>query len=135
MNDNYEDENYHIISDQDETEDKQQIEIIIKETKKKFENESHFIKILLSGHYQDFRRKFFEKLRHTHKSIYQAIKKEIRNSLNPYRIFKEKDIEVPKEVKELYELLKEYYKERYFNNTFFLNYFKDLEEAHKKNQK
>ena len=128
-------ENVHVISDQDSTEDKPQIESIIHETKKKFENESHFIKILLSDHYKDFRKQFFGRIRRTDKSVYQAIKKEIRNSLNPYRIYKEKETEVPNEVQELYELLKGYYKERNFNNTFFLNYFKDLEEAHKKKSK
>ena len=137
MSDYYDDEeeNVHVISDQDSTEDKPQIESIIHETKKKFENESNFIKILLSEHYKDFRVQFFDQVRHTDKSIYQAIKKEIRNSLNPYRIFKEKDIELPKEVKELYELLKGYYKERNFNNIFFINYFKDLEEAHNNKSK
>jgi len=134
MNDDeyYEEENYHVISDQDSTDDKPQIESIIRETSKKFQNESYIIKILLSDHYKDFRRKFFEGIRHTNKSIFQAIKKEIRNNLNPYRIFLEKNTEISKEVKELYELLKGYYKERNFNNTFFINYFKDLEEAHKK---
>ena len=134
MNDDeyYEEENYHVISDQDSTDDKPQIESIIRGTSEKFQNESYIIKILLSDHYKDFRRKFFEGIRHTNKSIFQAIKKEIRNNLNPYRIFLEKNTEISKEVKELYELLKGYYKERNFNNTFFINYFKDLEEAHKK---
>ena len=125
-------ENVHYISDQDSTDDKPQIENIINITSKKYKNESYIVKILLSEHYRDFRCKFFDRIRRTHKSMYQNIKKEIRNYLNPYRIFIDKKTEIPKEVKELYELLKSYYKERNFNNTFFINYFKDLEEAHKK---
>ena len=130
-----EDEDVHVISDQDSTDDKPPIENIIVETSKKFKNESTAVKILLTEHYRDFRLEFFEKIKLTDKSIYQGIKKEIRNYLNPYRIFIEKDIEIPKEAKELNELLKGYYKERNFNDTFFLNYFKDLEEAHKKKSK
>ena len=127
-----EEENVHVISDQDSKDDKPQIENIIYETTKKFKNESYIIKILLSQHYMDFRKQFFKRIKNTHKSIFQAIKKEIRNSLNPYRIFIDKNKQTSKEVNELYELLKGYYKERNFNNTFFINYFKDLEEAHKK---
>ena len=130
--DEYYDDNVHYISDQDSIDEKPQIESIIHETVKKFKNESSVIKIMLSDHYKDFRNQFFEKIRKTDKSIYQAIKKEIRNYLNPYRIFVDKNTEISKDVKELYELLKGYYKERNFNNTFFLNYFKDLGEAHKK---
>ena len=128
-------ENVHYISDQDSTDDKPHIENIIKITSEKYQNESYIVKILLSEHYRDLRCKFFDGIRRTHKSIYQNIKKEIRNYLNPYRIFIDKKTEIPKEVKELYELLKGYYKERNFNNTFFINYFKDLEEAHKKKSK
>ena len=130
-----EEEDVHVISDQDSTNEKPGIENIINETSKKFKNESIFIKILLSEHYKDFRAQFFQKIKRTDKSIFQGIKKEIRNYLNPYRIFLEKDIEISKDVKELYELLKGYYKEKNFNNTFFLNYFRDLEEAHKKKSK
>ena len=130
-----EEENVHYISDQDSTDDKPQIESIIHETSKKFRNESYAVKILLTDHYRDFRAKFFERIRKTDKSIYQSIRKEIRNNLNPYRIFIEKHIDIPKEVQELYSLLKGYYKERNFNNVFFINYFKDLEEAHKKKSK
>ena len=111
-----EEENMHVISDQDSTEDKRETEQIIVETSKKYKNESDAIKILLSDHYKDFRQKFFSKVKRTDKSIYQGIKKEIRNYLNPYRIFIEKEVELPKEVKELYELLRGYYKERHFNN-------------------
>ena len=131
----YDEENVHYISDQDSTDEKPQTESIIRETIKKFKNESLFIRILLSDHYKGFRNIFFEKLRRIDKSIYQAIKKEIRNYLNPYRIFLEKTTEISKDVKELYELLKGYYKERNFNNTFFLNYFRDLEKAHKSNSR
>ena len=68
-------------------------------------------------------------------SIYQAIKKEIRNCLNPYRIFIEKEAKTSEQLKELCNLLKSYFKEKNFNNTFFINYFKDLEKAHKKKSK
>ena len=131
----YEEENYHVISDQDSTDDKPQIESIIRGTSEKFQNESYIIKILLSDHYKDFRRKFFEGIRHTNKSIFQAIKKEIRNNLNPYRIFLEKNTEISKEVKELYELLKGYYKDRplpygkIFVASLILSSFDDMLES------
>jgi hypothetical protein len=122
-------EDIYYISDQDSTDDKPQIESIIKEKTKIFENEKYFIKILLSEHHHDLRSKFFTNIRRVHNSIYQAIKREIRNSLNPYRIFVDKENEAPKDLQELYELLKLYYKEKNFNNTFFTNYFKDLKAA------
>ena len=125
-------ENIHYISDQDSNDEKPQIESIIKEKSKIFRNESYVIKILLSDHHRDMRSKFFSNVRTVHDSIYQAIKREIRNCLNPYRIFIGKDTNTSKEVQELYQLLKLYYKEKNFNNTFFINYFKDLENAHKK---
>ena len=128
-------ENVHYISDQDSIDEKPQIESIINNTSKKFQNESYIVRILLSEHHRDFRNKFFDGIRRTHKSMYQNIKKEIRNYLNPYRIFLDKNKEIPKEVKELYELLKNYYKESNFNTTFFINYFKDLEEMNKKKSK
>ena len=133
--DYYDDEDCHVISDQDSTDEKRETENIIKETSKKFKNESTAIRILLSEHYKNFRQEFFQKVKRTDKSVFQGIKKEIRNYLNPYRIFRDKDVEIPKDVKELYELLKGYYKERNFNNIFFLNYFRDLEEAHKRKSK
>ena len=130
-----EEENVHYISDQDSTDDKPQVESIIKETSKKFENEKDFVRILLSEHFKDFRRKFFDRIRHTEKSIYQGIKKEIRNCLNPYRVYIKQNTEISDELKELYELLKGYYKETNFNNKFFINYFKNLEEMHKTKSK
>ena len=130
-----EEDNIHYISDQDSTDEKPQIENIIKETSKNFKNESDFITILLSEHYRDFRVKFFERIKYTDKSIYQGIKKEIRNILNPYRIHFKKQNSLPNELIELYELLKGYYKEKYFNNTFFINYFLDLEKRHKEKSK
>ena len=130
-----EEDNIHYISDQDSTDEKPQIEEIIKETSKNFQNESDFIKILLSEHYRDFRVKFFERIKYTDKSIFQGIKKEIRNTLNPYRIHFKNQNSLPNELKELYELLKGYYKEKYFNNTFFINYFLDLEKRHKEKSK
>ena len=108
---------------------------IINVTKEKFENESIVIEILLSDHYNDFRNKFFQNIREIDNSFYQAIKKEIRNNLNPYRIFLNKHTEISKDLKELSSLLKYYYKNSNFNNTFFINYFKDLEESHKNKSK
>ena len=55
--------------------------------------------------------------------------------MNPYRIYISKERNTPNELKELYELLKIYYKDKHFNNTFFINYFKDLEEVHNKKSK
>ena len=127
-------EDVHYISDQDSGDDKPQIESIIKEKTKIFKNESYAIKIMLSEHHQKVRSEFFTKVRRVHSGIYQAIKREIRNCLNPYRIFG-KDIQIKKELQELYELLKVYYKEKNFNNTFFINYFTDLEKAHNKESK
>ena len=128
-------ENIHYISDQDSNDDKPQIESIIKEKTKIFKNELYAIRILLSDHHKDLRLKFFSNIRRLHNSIYQAIKREIRNCLNPYRIFISKERNTPIELKELYELLKIYYKDKHFNNTFFINYFKDLEEVHNKKSK
>ena len=84
-------ENIHYISDQDSNDDKPQIESIINEKAKIFKNESYVIRILLSEHHKDFRLKFFSNIRRLHKSIYQAIKREIRNCLNPYRIYISKE--------------------------------------------
>ena len=128
-------EDVHYISDQDSGDDKPQIESIIKEKTKIFKNESYAIKIMLSEHLHKVRSDFFSKIRRVHSGIYQAIKREIRNCLNPYRIFTGKDTKIKKELQELYELLKIYYKEKNFNNTFFINYFKDLEKAHSKESK
>ena len=122
-------------SDQDSSDEKPGIKSIIREKTKIFKNESYVIKILLSHHHRSIRNYFFINVRRTHNSIYQAIKREIRNCLNPYRIFLGKNTQVSKELKELYNLLKNYYKEKNFNNTFFVNYFKNLEDAHKNKNK
>ena len=125
----------HYISDQDSSDESPQISSIIKEKSKIFQNESFIIKILLTDHFRQKRAKFFSIIRKFDGSIFQAIKKEIRNCLNPYRIFIEKEAKTSEQLKELYNLLKAYYKEKNFNNTFFINYFKDLEKAHKKKSK
>ena len=109
---------------------------IIRERSKIFRNEKEAIKIFLSEHYRKFRFDFFSQVKKTSKSLYQAIKQAIRNCLNPYRIFiKEEKIENEKELKALYEELKRYYKEKNFNNTFFINYFNDLKKAHRNKTK
>ena len=122
-------EDIHYISDQDSTDDKPQIESIIKEKTNVFKNESYIIKILLSEHHRNLCSNFFFGIRLVHNSVHQAIKREIRNCLNPYRIFVSKDKEIQKELKELFGLLKGYYKEKNFNETFFINYFKYLKAA------
>ena len=120
----------HYISDQDSGDEKPQIESIIYHTTKKFKNESYAVKILLSDHYKDFRTNFFDNIRRTNKSVFQAIKQEIRNTLNPYRRFIKERIEISEDIQKLYNSFKAYYKERNFNNTFFINYFRDLENSH-----
>ena len=127
-------ENKYDNSDEDSSFEKPTIKCIIREKTKIFQNESYAIKVLLSDHkhLRKLRTSFFTNIRRAHGSLYQAIKKEIRNYLNPYRIFIGKDTQIKKEVKELYNLLKNYYKEKNFNNTFFVNYFQNLEKAHKK---
>ena len=128
-NNEEDEEDVHYIS---EDEDITDIEKIIRERCKVFQNEKDAVRLFLSEHFRKFRFNFFSKVKMTHKSVYQAIKKEIRNCLNPYRIFiKDKKIENEKELKALYEELKRYYKEKNFNNTFFINYFKDLKQAHR----
>ena len=124
-----EEELIHYISDQDSGEDNNETMNIIKTRSKVFQNESLAIKILLSEHYRKFRFDFF----HKHDIIYQEIKKQIRNMLNTYRIKldKEKVGMLSKELKELNNLLKAYYKDSYFDNVFFVNYFKDLREMNK----
>ena len=84
----------HYISDQDSDDEKPQIQSIIHHTTKKFKNESYAVKILLSDHYREFRANFFENVRRTNKSVFQAIKREIRNTLNPYRRFIKERIEI-----------------------------------------
>ena len=120
----------HYISDQDSEDEKPQIQSIIYHTTKKFKNESYAVKILLSDHYREFRANFFEKIRRTNKSVFQAIKREIRNTLNPYRRFMKERIEISEDIQKLYNSFKAYYKERNFNNVFFINYFRDLENSH-----
>ena len=90
--------------------------------------------MLLSEHFQKFRNKFFQTYQNNHRSYLTGVRNEIRNNLNPYRIFIKKN-PITDELKELYELLKNYYKERNFNNLFFINYFQDLEKSHKSKSK
>ena len=124
----------HKISE--DSDDISDTEKIIREKIKIFKYEEDAVRLLLTEHFRKFRFNFFSKVKMTHKSVYQAIKKEIRNCFNPYRIFiKDKKIENEKELKALYEELKRYYKEKNFNNTFFINYFKDLKNAHEKKSK
>ena len=115
----------------EDSDDLSPTEKIIKERVKIFKNEKDAVRILLSDHFRKFRVEFFSKIKKTHQSVYQAIKREIRNCLNPFRIFlTEKDrTNEEKELKNLYEELKRYYKVKNFNNTFFINYFKDLKKA------
>ena len=127
--DDDEDDVYYI-SDQDSDDEKPQIQSIIHHTTKKFKNESYAVKILLSDHYREFRANFFENVRRTNKSVFQAIKREIRNTLNPYRRFIKERIEISEDIQKLYNSFKAYYKERNFNNIFFINYFRDLENSH-----
>ena len=114
---------------------KSHIQTIIKKNSEKYENESDLIQILLSDHYKDFRVKFFERVKHTHKSIYQDIKNQIRNHLNPYKVYLKKDVLIPNELIELSALLKGHFKDKNVNNTFFINYFRELEERNKNGSK
>ena len=110
----------------DDSDDMNETDKIITYRSKVFKNEKDAIRIFLSDHFREFRWDFFQKVKMTHKSVFQAIKREIRNCLNPYRIFiKDKNRENEKELEDLYQELKRYYKEKNFNNTFFINYFKD----------
>ena len=132
--DNDNEDDIHYISD--DSDDMNETDKIISYRSKVFKNEKDAVRIFLSDHFRKFRWDFFEKVKMTHKSVFQAIKREIRNCLNPYRIFiKDKNKENEKELKNLYEELKRYYKEKNFNNTFFINYFKDLKQAHLKKDK
>ena len=128
-------ENIHYISDQGSGEDKPQIENIIKEKSKVFQNESEVVRILLSDHYKKFRMSFYKD--NNKKIVFEEIKKQIRNTLNTYRIYldKEKDQVISEELKELNNLLRAYYKDSFFNNVFFVNYFKDIKEMNKLQKK
>ena len=133
MSDSEDDSVHNVSEDSDDIND---TEKIIREKIKVFKNEKDAVRIFLVDHFRKFRFDFFSKVKATNKSVFQAIKKEIRNCLNPYRIFlKEEKLENEKELKALYEELKRYYKEKNFNNTFFINYFKDLNNAHRKESK
>ena len=132
MSDNDDGSVHNVSEDSDDISD---TEKIIREKIKVFKNEEDAVRIFLADHFRKFRFDFFSKIKFTNKSLYQAIKKEIRNCLNPYRIFIKEKLEIEKELKALYEELKRYYKEKNFNNTFFINYFKDLKNAHRKESK
>ena len=131
---NKEKEEYiHYISDQDSGDEKPHIENIIKQKSKVFKNELDAVGILLSDHYRKFRTDFFT----SDRGVFQEIKKQIRNILNTFRIYldKEKDELISKELKELNDLLKAYYKDSFFDNKFFVNYFKDIKEMNKLKKK
>ena len=128
-----EDNSVHNVSE--DSDDISDTEKIIREKIKVFKNEKDAVRIFLADHFRKFRFDFFSKIKVTNRSMFQAIKKEIRNCLNPYRIFIKEKLEIEKELKALYEELKRYYKEKNFNNTFFINYFKDLKNAHRKESK
>ena len=124
----------HKISE--DSDDISDTEKIIREKIKIFECEEDAVRLLLTEHFRNFRSNFFSEVKKNPKSVYQSINKEINNCLNPYRIFlKNKELEYENELKALYEELKRYYKEKNFNNTFFINYFKDLKNAHEKKSK
>ena len=124
----------HYISE--DSDDITETEKIIREKIKNFENEKDAVRLILSEHFRKFRSKFFAEVKNSHKSIVQSIKQAIRNCLNPYRIFlKEEKLECENELKALYNELKAYYNNKNFNNTFFINYFKDLKNAHEKKSK
>ena len=125
------DENIHYISDQESADDNPEIELIIREKFKLYPNQKYAVKILLSEHFQKFRNTFFKTYENNHLSYIQGVKNEIRNNLNPYRIFVKKSPQISEDLKNLYELLKNYYKEKNFNNDFFINYFLDLKKSHK----
>ena len=124
----------HKISE--DSDDISDTEKIIREKIKIFKYEEDAVRLLLTEHFRNFRSNFFSEVKKNPKSVYQSINKEINNCLNPYRIFlKNKELEYENELKALYEELKRYYKEKNFNNTFFINYFKDLKNAHEKKSK
>ena len=126
-----------IISDQDLSEDNYDTSSIIKEKSNVFENENIAIKILLSKHYDKFRNNFFKNIEKNKIGVHEEIEQQIRNILNSYRIKldKEKDGEISKELQELINLLRAYYKKSNFDNTFFVNYFKDIREMNKSKKK
>ena len=124
-------ENIYYISE--DSDDMNETDKIIIQKAKVFRNEKDAIRLFLSDHFREFRYNFFLYLKQYEKGVYGAIKREIKNCLNPYRIFiKQKNQENEEELKKLYEELKRYYKQKNFNNTFFINYFKDLKQAHRK---
>ena len=133
MYESEENSTHKISEDSDEISD---TEKVIREKIKIFKYEKDAVRLLLTEHFRKFRSNFFSEVKKSHKSVYQSINKEINNCLNPYRIFlKEEKLEYENELKALYEELKRYYKEKNFNNTFFINYFRDLKNAHKEKSK
>lgn len=129
---------YDNVFDENSIEENYEIEKIINIISENFKDELYVIKILLSPHYNEFHEKFFEKIKSNDKSIFQAIKKELRNNLNPYRLFISKKNKIKNESKEgieLFNLLNEYYKDKNNNIEFFINYFRDLKNMlHKKSK-
>ena len=137
IEDNSENSDISVHKISEDSDDISDTEKIIREKIKIFKYEEDAVRLLLTDHFRNFRSNFFSEVKKNPKSVYQSINKEINNCLNPYRIFlkKEEELENESELKALYEELKRYYKEKNFNNTFFINYFKDLKNAHKKKSK
>ena len=127
----------HYISDQDLSEDNYDTSSIIKEKSNVFQNETIVIKILLSKHYNKFRNKFFQNIQKNKIGVHEEIQQQIRNILNSYRIKidKDKDEVISNELQELINSLRSYYKKSNFDNTFFVNYFKDIREMNKSKKK
>ena len=132
---NKEEDEVYEISDQDSGDDKPQIESIIKEKSKIFQNEALAVKILLTDHYTDFRNSFFYQKSKVDTCVYQAIKREIRNILNTYTIYLNKKEIIPNDLKELGEQFKVYYRNSTFDNIFFINYLKIIKKMNNNKQK
>ena len=75
--DNDNEDDIHYISD--DSDDMNETDKIISYRSKVFKNEKDAVRIFLSDHFRKFRWDFFEKVKMTHKSVFQAIKREIRN--------------------------------------------------------
>ena len=132
---NKEEDEVYEISDQDSGDDKPQIESIIKEKSKIFQNEALAVKILLTDHYTDFRNSFFYQKSKVDTCVYQAIKREIRNILNTYTIYLNKKEIIQNDLKELGEQFKVYYRNSTFDNIFFINYLKIIKQMNNNKQK
>ena len=119
-------ESIYYISDQDSTDENPEIEIIIQEKLRIYPNQPYAIKILLGEHFQKFRKIFFKTYQNSNYSYYKGVQKELKNNLYPYNSLITKNSYIMEEIKHLYKLLKNYYKEKYFNKTYLINYLDDL---------